>query len=177
MELRSIIRKLIFEVFNENNIDEVRLTKHLVRDRLDQRFFKSTPMGVGYQRGFKDYVEVGHKFMTDSEKDELRKKIDIIGDYNFPMNKTYAVKLLRVVIDPNSVTYYPGYSQKDVKDKDLIYIEKNLDGYGDTVYGIIRENELVTAIWVRSYRKITPDTLRVDVIVNDFGKILRREIY
>lgn len=171
MGIRLLIRKLVCEV-----LEEADLSLHIDDERLLQRFLDNQEKKVGYEAGVGQYIDVGTKEIPQLDKDELLRKLEIIKKYNFPKNKSYAVKLLDLYILPETVDFYSSEYKLESKNKTLIYLDTETKSYGNVVYLIIRNNVAVTMMFVPSYVNINNNKFRVDVIIKSFDNIVQKKI-
>lgn len=171
MGLRSLIRKLVCEV-----LEEADLSLHIDDERLLQRFLDNQEKKVGYEVGVGNYIDVGTKSIPQLDKDELIRKLEIIKKYNFPKNKSYAVKLLDLYILPETIDFYSPESKLESKNKTLVYMDTETKSYGNIVYLIIRNNVAVTMMFVPSYATLDNKKFRVDVVIKSFDNIVQKKI-
>lgn len=167
--LKLKIRKIIAESF----LPEAKLSSHLLDDRFLNRFLTKGEKSVGYEiPGSKgEYQEVGTKKLEDAQIEDVRNKLGIIEKYSFPKNKSYAIKLSDLFIQPQSVNFLSPELLEKSKGKTLVYVDRNSSSNGNVVYVIIRDNEARTIMFSKSYSNITSDKFNVDYIIKDFNNI------
>lgn len=175
--LRKKIREEIERIYREIQINEAELTKHVTIERFRQRFLDPAPKRVGYEIGSGGrYVQVGSKKIDSVELDTISNRMNIIEKYNFPKNKSFAVKIYDAFIRPESVDFDSEESKLKSKGKPLVFVDPETGSNGNIVYIIIRENKAVTIFFAKSYVMIDAKKFDVDVIVKDFDKIIEKKI-
>ncbi len=167
------IRLKIRTILEKQFILEAKLTSHLVDDRFVNRFLTPGLKSVGYEipgaRG--EYNVIGKKELTQDQIKEIQNRINIIEKYNFPKNKSYAIKLFDLIINPQTVLYNSNSDMLDSKGKTLVYVDKDSNSNGNVVYVIIRNNEATTIMFSKSYSNINTEKFKVDAIIKDFNNI------
>ncbi|MEO6304814.1 MAG: hypothetical protein ABIP51_16760 [Bacteroidia bacterium] len=121
------------------------------------------------------YEVIGTYKMPESFKTRVLSAISFINDYTFPYNKSFGVKLgfLKIIerdIQFSSLTAKRIYDS--VKDGPVVY-DPTTNSNGDVVFAIVRNNQLVTLYWGKSYTPQTKEKLQVDMVINDI-EVLRK---
>lgn len=171
MEIRSLIREMILEIFQE-----AALSFHASKERLNQRFLNQFPKKVGFEVGVGNYIPLGTKIIPSEDQEEIKRRLEIIENYNFPKNKSYAIKLYDLFIKPETVDFYSPEDKLQAKNKTLVYMDDETKSYGNQMYVIIRENVATTLMFVLSYSTLSNQKFEVDFIVKDFNKIIQKQI-
>jgi hypothetical protein len=156
----------------KNILKEAVLSKHL-SERFFSRFVNFEIKRVGYEKrgSFGEYEPLGEKRLDRDIVDKIKNKIERITTYQFPNWKSYAVKLADLRIDPKTVYWDFDGADEEAKGKSLIYLDDETNSNGDIVYVIIRNNEVKTIMFAKSYVKFDARKLNVDMIIDDFEKI------
>lgn len=171
MEIRSLIREMILEIFQE-----AKLTFHVSKERLNQRFLNPFPKKVGFEEGVGNYIALGTKVIPSEDQEEIKRRLEIIENYNFPKNKSYAIKLYDLFIRPETVDFYSPEDKFQAKNKTLVYMDEETKSYGNQMYIIIRQNDATTIMFVSSYSALSNQKFDVDFIVKDFNKVIQKQI-
>lgn len=174
--LRHIIRKALTSI-----LQEAVALPHVIQ-RFEERFMSTRIMGVGIEVGPGHYEDVGTYVIDDNVLGELNNRFTILKSKSFPKNKSYAVKLMDINIDPNRITYFNSdkkntYSNRNFYKNPFILLNDSAhDSNGNVVYAVIRNGEIITIMLAKSYVQITPQKMNVDVIVKDWNLIVQNKI-
>lgn len=171
--LRRTVRQLIREIYENYMVDEAKLTLHMAKDRRFERFNLKGSVPVAYYKGDGDYEYVGTAVFPQNMIDQFNNRVDVIEKVNFPKSKSYGVSLAYCPINPQSVKYFSEVFKEEAKGKKLFYHETKTNSFGDSIWGIIRDNNFVTAMFVMSVDRRGKEAdlfnkLDVDVIIKNF---------
>ncbi len=176
------------KLYQGTEIDEAAMTDHVAFDRFERRFLNLSPKPVGFENrqqsqnnriGYSEveYTKVGTRSIRQDEINEIKRRMDILRNYKFPLNKSYAVKLYDFMITPDTVDFDSEESKQISKNKTLIFLDEETYSHGNVVYIIIRNNMGITIFFAKGYMPIDASKFKVDTIVKDFDKILQKKIY
>lgn len=158
----------------KKNFNEAYLSKHM-GERFYERFLNTKPKKVGYEikGSIGEYVTLGEKVLDVNIIQSIKNKLDRIATFNFPSWKSYAIKIADLKLNPNTDKIY--WDSDDAKDelrgKTLIYLDDVSNSNGDLAYVIVRNNEVKTIMFAKSYSRIDARKLNVDMIIDEFEKI------
>jgi hypothetical protein len=166
-EFIKVIRELLKEALKDFHYEE----------RLFERFLNKKILIVGYEiEGTKgQYKEIGTYVLPDIVKNGIIENATLIENYNFPKNKSYGVQLANIVIDRNRVEYFDLQSKLDSQNKSLIFIDKDTESNGNLIFAIIRQNEIRTIYFAKSYVPQDTAKLRVDAIIKNM-KVIKQKL-
>jgi len=171
-QLRLYIRKIINEAMQSIHY-EVRVFNRLVnQDEITVGY--EIPGTVG------EYNEVGLYALPKELKNKIIENTKIVEDYNFPKNKSYAVKISDIPIDSNQIKYFSEQEKQDVlrTRPTMLFIDKETNSNGNQLYAVVRDNQIVTAFFGKSYSmKNIIEKMRVDVFVKNIDLIKQKKIY
>jgi hypothetical protein len=175
--LKTLIRCLISESFEQNLISEADITGHSV-ERFYDRFLAGGEKNVGFEipGTTGEYEIVGTKEIGEDVVNEIKRRFDIIGKYNFPKNNSYAIKIADLYIKPETVSFKSEELKNTSSGKTLLYVDLKTASNGNHIYLIIRDNKAVTVFFAKSYSKIDKSKFQVDFIIQDFGRVIKREV-
>lgn len=172
-ELRTVIRKILMEAM---------ANRHFV-ERVIERFLTPEYVTVGYEIPGKvgEYEEVGTYKLPEDIKAKVREVSDLIQKYNFPKNKSYAIKITDIPIDKNKVEYNHDFNKEYVFTKNpiLLFIDKVTNSNGNQIYAIIRANSIETAFFAKSCsmgNTDPKDKMRVDAYIKNLDVIRQGKI-
>ena len=174
MDIRIQIRHILEELF----ITEAEMTRHVIDDRFVNRFLTPGAKRVGYEipGSVGKYQEVGEKELGIDKIDEIKNRLKTIENYRFPKNKSYAIKLSDLIIQPQTVSFDSPEAALKSKGKTLVYVDRDSNSNGNIVYVIIRDNKATTIMFSKSYSQISTDKFKVDAIIKDFGNIINGKV-
>lgn len=163
MNIRKIIRKIIFESIKD---------PHYV-ERLYDRFLVKDYLIVGYEipGSYGSYEDVGTYVLPENLRAQIIENAKIIENANFPKNKSYGVQLASINIDKSKVNYYNEELKIASQKYPLIFVDRKTESNGNLVYAIIRENTIKTIYFAKSYIMQTPEKLRVDAIIKNIDMV------
>ena len=95
---------------------------------------------------------------------------------NFPTWKSYAIKLADLSINPQTdkkIYWEFDGADEEAKGKTLIYLDNETNSNGNIIYAIIRNNEVKTIFFAKSYVRVDKYKLNVDVVIEDFENIYK----
>lgn len=149
-------------------VREALLTQHTqsrIRERLNS--IASPTLKVCVERGVGQYVAVGTYPTPKSLFRELQERFMEIEDFTFPEERSYGIKLMEIPLVRSMVRWFPN-TPEYMKEWKLSFEFPDSDQkqYGSIFYVVIAQNKIVTAMWVRSYRKIDPSVLRVEKVID-----------
>jgi hypothetical protein len=175
--LKLLIRQVISEHFNQNIVSEADITGHAVK-RFYDRFLTEAPKEVGFEKQgtVGEYDIIGTKSLSPEVIAAVKNRFDVVGATNFNPNKSYAIKIADLYIKPETVTFNSEEDKKRSNGKTLLYVDEATSSNGNHIYLIIRGNQAITIFFAKSYAKIGTDKFKVDFIVQDFNKIVNKEI-
>lgn len=175
--LKLLIRQIISEQFSQNVVSEADITGHAVQ-RFYDRFLTEVPKEVGFEKigTVGEYEIIGTKSLSPDVITAVKNRFDVVGAYNFNPNKSYAIKIADLYIKPETVKFNSDEDKKNSNGKTLLYVDEATSSNGNHIYLIIRGNQAITIFFAKSYAKIGTDKFKVDVIVQDFNRILSKEI-
>lgn len=171
-EIRKIIRKTIKEAVALDH----------VKRRFEDRFLSTRIMTVGLETGQGNYEEVGTYAIDDNLMNELKSRFELLTKKTFPKNKSYAVKLLDIVIDPSKINYFnpeniKAYQNKMIYKAPFILLNDSAhDSNGNAVYVIIRAGEIVTVMLAKNYVPISPQKMNVDFVIKDWNLVVQNRV-
>jgi len=172
-ELRTAIRKILMEAFAK---------EHYV-ERVIERFLKPDYITVGYEIPGKVgvYEEVGRYRLPQEIKDKVTEVSNLIQKYNFPKNKSYAVKITDIPIDKTKVEYNYDFNKEYVLKNNpvLLFVDKISNSNGNQIYAVIRANAIETAFFAKSYsmgNTDPKDKMRVDVYIKNLDVIRQNKV-
>lgn len=168
-ELRKQIRQQI--------LAEAQLDLHY-QERLYDRFLNKDILTVGFElpntRG--EYMPVGTYVLPEAIKAQIVANAQLVENYNFPRAKSFGVQIASVNIDRNQVNYI-GESEKQASiGKPLVFIDEKTGSNGNVVFLIVRENQVKTIYFAKSYVVQDATKLRVDVIVKSMDALRDKKI-
>lgn len=169
------------ENFMRKIIKEALATAH-AKSQFQDRFLSNRTMSVGLEIGMGIYDEVGTYQISDTIISELEKRFKILTQKSFPKNKSYAVKIMDIPINPNEINYYSpelkhSYQNKQkYKNPFVLLNDSSHDSNGNCVYVIIRYGETITTMLAKNYVKISPDKMNVDFIIKDWDLIVQNKV-
>ncbi len=176
MKLIDILKKQIHKLLRE-----AVATLH-AKQQFEERFLYNRIMSVGLEIETGKYEEVGTYKIDDFIIQEIEKRFKIIIQKSFPKNKSYAIKLLDIPIDPNEIQYFQSdkkhlYQNKQLYKNPFVFLNDAIhDSNGNCVYVIIRHGEIVTTMLVKNYSKISPDKMAVDFVIKDWNLIIQNKV-
>lgn len=155
--------------------DEVRLNQHSY-DRSLERFLnqsifplmlKTKDMGVGQFR------KVGNYILSDEERKKIISNVNDVLEFELPKGKSYGVVFHTFDVLNTKNTIFPKPDLKlqtlnDVVRKNgRLYITNKEDGgsIGDTLFGVIRDNTIITFFLNRSH-SMSAEKHKVDEIIS-----------
>lgn len=160
--IKNFIQKSLKKLLNEVAIDA-----HF-GERLKDRILDVSVVQVGYEipnsRG--QYKIVGSYNMSPSLKTLAINAYNKLLETKFGKNKSVAVKILDLWINPKEVKYYG--DPKDSAGTTLVVVDEKTNSNGNRVYAIVRGDKAVTIFFAKSYVKIDPHKLNVDYVLNNF---------
>lgn len=171
---------LEFKIFVRNLIKEAIGTAH-AEQRFSERFRTHSIMNVAIDTGRGFYKQTGDYKLDDSVIEELEKRMTILKQINFPLDKSYAIKVMDLSIDVNKINYY-GNENKDfllrtnLNKYPVIFLNYNVQSsksIGNSIYVIIRNSKIITITLAKNYRKMDSLKLKVDYVIEDWNKILQ----
>jgi hypothetical protein len=161
----------------KNILKEALFTKHL-DERFYSRFLNFEPKQIGYEeRGsIGEYIPLGEKILERSVVENIKNKLDRLFSLNFPTWKSYAIKLADLSINPQTdkkIYWEFDGADEEAKGKTLIYLDDKTESNGNIIYAIIRNNEVKTIFFAKSYVRVDKYKLNVDVVIEDFENIYK----
>jgi hypothetical protein len=163
--MKEIVKNILKEAF---------FTKHL-DERFYTRFLNFEPKKIGYEikNSFGDYVELGEMILSKQIVENIKNKLEMISTFQFVNWKSYAIKLADLSIDTKTDKIYWDFdgAEDEAKGKTLIYLDNETNSNGDLVYVIIRNNEVTTIMFAKSYIKVNSSKLKVDMVIDNFENI------
>lgn len=162
---------------NVSTVNEAEKTQH-ASDRFRERFLNKAPKTIAFeiQGTHGSYDDVGEKTLEAEKVIEIQNNINIVQQYNFPRNKSYAIKIGDLFINPNSVLFYSEDDKIKAKGKILVYRDNTLSN-GNLAYAIVRNNDIETIMFAKSYSTIDANKFRVDVLVQKIQNLIDKKIY
>ena len=172
-----MIRRIISEQLGQIMVSEADITGHAVQ-RFYDRFLTEIPKEVGFEKlgTVGEYEIVGIKSLSPEVITAVKNRFDVIGTYNFNPNKSYAIKIADLYLKPETVKFNSEEDKNKSKGKTLLYVDEATSSNGNHIYLIIRNNQAITIFFAKSYAKIGTDKFKVDFIIQDFNKILSKEV-
>jgi hypothetical protein len=166
--LRREIRKILKEAMTSDHYME----------RIYDRFLNQSILTVGYEiEGTKgEYTPVGTYVLSDANKAQIRQNAQLVENYKFPRNKSYGVKIADIMIDKNQVQYLDESAKLEAKNKVLVFLDEKTESNGNVIYAIIREGELKTIYFAKSYVVQDAAKMRVDVIIKNLDVIKQGKV-
>lgn len=162
MNLRNFIQSSVKRLLNEVAIDT-----HF-SERLKDRILDQSVVNVGYElpntRG--QYRIVGTYTITPSMKTLVTNAYNKLRETKFGKNKSVAVKILDLWINPKEVQY--SVDPKEAAGMTLVVVDEKTNSNGNRVYAIVRADMATTLFFAKSYVTIDPQKLNVDYILNKF---------
>lgn len=184
IDLRQLIREEINRIFQEIELDEALLSKHLIVDRFLSRIKSGSAKSVGFRVGGvgelkkstnkEDFYEVGTKEIDPSDISEIERRLEIIKNYNFPKFKSFAIRILGVTIKPETVEYHTDKDRLEARRRNLLYLDYETGSFGNEIYVIIRDNIATTIFFAEGAS--SPAKFACDVLVKDFNKIIEKKV-
>jgi hypothetical protein len=103
-----------------NIINEALQTRHYT-ERVFNRLIDTSEITVGYENQGQVgvYTEVGTYILPNELKTEIVENTKLVENYNFPKNKSYAVKIANIPIDINKISFFQ-------IERNKMYLEINL---------------------------------------------------
>ena len=152
-KFNEFVNKVIKESsFKIKYLTEAISTVHSI-ERFENRFLIPEELTVGYfDDTLNEFLNVGTFSIPNNLKETIRKKNNAVRSVNFPMNKSYAIKIADINIDKNEVNYYSKAAMQDaMKTKEkFVFLDNNTKTYGDVIYLVVRENKIVTEFFAIS---------------------------
>ncbi len=168
MDLRKEIRTILKEALATDHYGE----------RLYDRFLNQSILKVGYEiEGSKgSYVPVGTYVLPEAVKQNISDNAKLIENYRFPKNKSYGIKIADIIIDKALVGYIDEDSKNESKNKVLVFLDEKTESNGNVVYAIVREGEIKTIYFAKSYVVQDAAKMRVDVIIKNLDVIRTNKV-
>ncbi len=160
-----------------NVLFELKNSLH-IQQRKNDRFNKNRPIDIGYNdethKGG-DFVFVGKGYLSDNQVNTITNNLNILTKTDFPLDKSYAVKLADIKPDINMIEYYDGFGKHNVSDKRLYFVhrQENKNSGGNSAYIIIRNNDGITIMYVKN-DLITPNT-DVNAVYTNIQDFINKE--
>ena len=161
---------------------EAALASHY-QERIRDRFLNPEEIVVGYEipGSVGEYEEVGNYKLSPELKNRVIEVTSVLEKYNFPKNKSYAVKVTDIIIDKNKIEYFSEGLKKYVAEKNpiLLFVDSYTKSNGNQIYAIIRQNKVETAFFGKSYSMQNmdiKDKLKVDVYIKDLNIIKNNQV-
>lgn len=156
-------------------IQSIHYTKRVIG-----RFVTPDKITVGYEipNSYGMYEEVGTYIIPQELKNSVIENTQIVEDYKFPANKSYAIKIADIYIDKNKVNYFTESLKNKALNgsKKLLFLDKETDSNGDQIYAVIRDNKITTAFFGKSYSmKDIKGKMRVDVFINNIKDFVKEK--
>lgn len=141
-------------------------------ERISSRFLSTDNLNVGYEINKGIYKTVGTYSIPENIKEVMRTTFAQIKKYNFPKSKDLAIKVADIIIDKNKVNYLSDAAKQEAKPETLVFVD--VDGSnGNSIYAIVRQNNLTTIYLAKSYVAIDVNKLRVDFTIKNLGKAIQ----
>lgn len=168
MNIRQEVRDILKEAFASDHYIE----------RIYDRFLNQSILKVGYEiegsRG--TYDAVGTYTLSDETKAQIRANAQLVENYLFPKNKSYGVKIADIIIDKNKVGYIDEAAKNASKNKTLVFLDEKTESNGNVVYAIVREGQLKTIYFAKSYVVQDAAKMRVDVIIKNLDVLRNKQV-
>ncbi len=170
--MRKAIREILTEIFNESVIK-----KH-VWDRYEDRILPEK-IDVGVElvptNDGKGVVIVGKSSITADKKELIKQRIYDVQKVNFRKGKTYGVKLLDLLVNPNDVEFESEEAKKVAKGRTLVYVVSDAFGHsiGNQVWVVTDDENNVPSLMFR--RTYVPPKDKYDYVIKDFDRILSKK--
>jgi hypothetical protein len=165
------LRKQIRRILEEANI-----ANHY-RERLYDRFLNRDKLDVGYEVSNGIYETVGTYIIPPDKKSIILENAKVVENYNFPKNKSIGVQIAYIIIDKNKVQYFDNDTQNQLINKNLVFVDSQTNSNGNEVYIIVRNNEVLTVYFAKSYIKQDANKLNVDVIVKNISVLKNKQFH
>lgn len=152
-------------------IEEAEQTDHYTK-RVFDRLVYVDKITVGYEISgtYGRYEEVGTYVLPQELKNKIIENSKVVENYNFPKNKSYAVKISDIPIDNSKINYFSEEYKQYVLTKRpvILFLDSMTESNGNQLYAVVRDNKIVTAFFAKSYSmKDVKDKMRVDAFVKD----------
>jgi len=162
-------------------INEAMQSKHYTT-RVFDRLVNLSQINVGYEISgtYGEYTEVGTYALPLDLKSRIIENTKIIENYNFPRNKSYAIKISDISIDLNKINYSSDlYKQYVLKNKPtLLFLDSYTNSNGNQLYAIIRDNKITTAFFGKSYSMHNiQQKMNVDVFIKNMDTIIQKKVH
>lgn len=159
--IKSFVREIVKEAFaGEHSLE-----------RLSERFLDRNEIEVGFEKEgtVGEYQTIGTYSLNNEEKDAIKTKYKLIENQKFPDNEDFGIKIAYIKIEPSRINYYSEEDKKESIGKVLVFVDKETNSNGNEIYVIVRNNEIQTVYFGKSYIKQTKEKLRVDRIIKLTG--------
>jgi hypothetical protein len=168
MDFRAEIRKILEEAFSDEHYTE----------RLYDRFLNKSVLTVGYEipGTIGQYEEVGTYVMPESIKTQIAENAKLVEGYSFPKGKSYGIQLGVIPIDKNQVQYISDDLKEQAKKHTLVVVDRETQSNGNLVYLIVRNNEITTVYFAKSYVAQDAAKMKVDGIIKSMDAIRQRKV-
>ena len=168
MNLRVEIRKILEEAFAGEHFNA----------RLYDRFLNKSVLTVGYEipGTVGQYEEVGTYEMPESIRAQIAENAKLIENYNFPKGKSYGVQLGMIPIEKSKVQYFNDDLREQAKKYTLVVIDRETESNGNLIYLIVRNNEITTVYFAKSYVPQDATKMKVDGIIKSMDAIRQRKV-
>lgn len=152
-------------------LKEAQVKKHFY-DRLKERL-QGHYFDVGVEIRQAQYKVVGEYILPSKIKQEILNNIKFLEQVSFNVNKSYAIKIGQINIPFKEVDFDDSSSEIIAKNSrnPLVLVDYDTESNGDVIFAIIRNNNLITFYWGKSYVPQTKEKMRVDVLINDINII------
>lgn len=168
MDLRVEIRKILSEAFSDEHYTE----------RLYDRFLNKSVLTVGYEiiGTIGQYEEVGSYVMPENIKSQILENAKLVEGYNFPKGKSYGIQIGIIPIDKQQVQYFNENLKEQAKKHTLVVVDNETQSNGNLVYLIVRNNEITTVYFAKSYVPQDAQKMKVDGIIKSMDAIRQRKV-
>lgn len=173
--IKEYIRKIIKTI-----ISEAMESEHYTK-RVFDRLVNLSEVTVGYEISgtYGEYIEVGTYALPIDLKSRIIENTKLVEDYNFPRNKTYAIKISDIPIDLNKINYFSDIHKQYVfKNKPtILFLDSYTNSNGNQIYAIVRDNKITTAFFGKSYSmQNIQQKMNVDVFIKNMDTIKQKKV-
>jgi hypothetical protein len=168
MSLRAEIRKIIREAFSDEHYTE----------RLYDRFLNKSILTVGYEipGTIGEYEEVGTYVMPENIKAQILENAKLVEGYSFPKGKSFGIQIGMIPIDKNKVEYFDDNLREQAKKHTLVIVDRATQSNGNLVFLIVRNNEITTVYFAKSYVPQDAAKMKVDGIIKSMDAIRQKKV-
>jgi hypothetical protein len=125
------------------------------KQRLDQRINLVSSLSVSYENrnSAERYTKVGTINVSDQFKAQINQVVDKIESTDFGTRKDYAIKVAQFPLNSATVRFNSDADKNAAYGKQLVANLETADGEsnGNEIYCIVRNNEIATFCFVKSY--------------------------